>query len=238
MRKTLILVAAALIVAMPAFATYWVVLKDGTKYAAKAKPTVTNGKAIIALESGSTIAVDVANIDVAKSEETTKYGGGKVIATDTDHDNEVTPGQKESLGQAIKLRRLQAQQQQQAETATAPPVTSAAGSLPNDVIEKFARAYENVGIYEQKVTSPSAHAVRCELTVDTEERVFNAISATSFLITRNAGSAGTQIDVVELFMKTTTGGAAGRFQMTRDDALAIDGKTISREEYFVRKVIY
>jgi hypothetical protein len=55
---------------------------------------------------------------------------------------------------------------------------------------------------------------------------------------RNAGEDGTQIDIVELFMKTTTGGAAGRFQMTRADAEALDKRTISQQEYFIRKVIY
>jgi hypothetical protein len=237
MRKSLIIFAAALLLSAPAFATYWVVLKDGTKYAAKEKPTVVNGKAIVHLESGSTISVDPASIDVAKSEQTTKYGGAQVLDTDANHDTEQTHQQKESLGAAIKLRHLQAQAQKQEETAAAAPVTPASGVLPNDVIDKFSRAYENVGIYEQKVTSPAKNTLHVELTVDTEERVFNAISATSFLISRNAGTTS-QIDMVELFMRTTTGGAAGRFQMTRDDALALEGKTMSREDYYVRKVIY
>jgi hypothetical protein len=47
-----------------------------------------------------------------------------------------------------------------------------------------------------------------------------------------------KLDVVELFMKTTTGGAAGRFQMTRADAEALDKRTMSQQDYFLRKVIY
>jgi hypothetical protein len=237
MRKSLILIAAALVISMPAFATYWVVLKDGTQYKAKAKPNVVNGKAVIQLESGSTVTVDANLIDAAKSEEVTKLGGGKVLAVDTDHDND-KPVPMESLGQAIKLRKLQQQQQQQSEKEAPVPPPPPVSTLGHDVMDKFARAYENVGIFEQKVTSPGPHSLRCELTVDAEERVFNAISATSFLITRNAGVPGVQIDMVELFMKTTTGGSAGRFQMSRDDAMAIDNKTIGREEYYVRKVIY
>jgi hypothetical protein len=54
----------------------------------------------------------------------------------------------------------------------------------------------------------------------------------------NAGVQGVQIDVVELFMKTTTNGAAGRFQMTRDDAQALTDHKISQQEYFVRRVIF
>lgn len=235
MRKALMIVAVAVFVSMPAFAAYWVVLKDGTKYHAKTKWTVVNGKAVIPLMNGSTIAVDLASIDMAKSEETTRLGGGKMIAMDQE---EAPMKSQSSLGTAIKLRKLQQQQAAAAATETTATAPPSASNLSNEVIDKFARAYENVGIYEQKVTSPAPFSLRVELTADSEDKVFNAISATSFLISKNAGVPGTQIDVVELFMKTTTGGAAGRFQMTREDAKALETKQIAREDYFVRKVIY
>ena len=38
------------------------------------------------------------------------------------------------------------------------------------------------------------HSLRAELTADNEEKVFNAISATSFLVVRNAGVPGAQVD--------------------------------------------
>ena len=110
--------------------------------------------------------------------------------------------------------------------------------LSSEVLNKFERAYENVGIFEHKITPTGAHTLRAELTADNEEKVFNAISATSFLIVRNAGVSGAQVDSVELFMKTTTGGSSGRFQMARDDAGALDNKSLTREEYFIRKVLY
>jgi hypothetical protein len=88
------------------------------------------------------------------------------------------------------------------------------------------------------VVSTGARSLRADMTVDTEDRVFNAISATAFLIVKNAGVSGAQIDVVELYMKTTVNGAAGRFQLTRADAEALTNHTISQQEYFVRKVIY
>jgi hypothetical protein len=106
------------------------------------------------------------------------------------------------------------------------------------VLQKFERAYENVGIFEHKVTSLNSHTVHVELTADSEEKVFNAISATAFLAVRDAGVPGVKLDMIELFMKTTMGGSSGRFQMTREDALALDNKQISKEDYFVRKVIY
>src|SRR6185436_1049343 len=125
-----------------------------------------------------------------------------------------------------------------ATAAATPELALRAGAVSEQVIEKFKRAYENVGIFEQDVKSTGGASLRAELTADSEDKVFNAISATSFLMVRNAGIAGAQLEMVELFMKTTNGGSAGRFQMTRADANALDQRTISQQEYFVRKVLY
>lgn len=242
MKKTLTIIACTLAFAVPAFARYIVVLKNGTRYTAKEKWTVKNGKAIILLENGQSLQVDPALIDVAKSEQVTKIGISSANVLD-----DGTPAAKPqttpapSLGSQIKLRKPSQQKAETPEPAkpsTAAPLAPGAGTMPASVLDKFQRAYENVGIFEHKVESNGARAIRAELTVDTEERVFNAISATSFLMVRNAGEDTTQIDIVELFMKTTTGGAAGRFQMTRADAEALDKRTISQQEYFIRKVIY
>jgi hypothetical protein len=236
MRKSLVAVGAALLLSTQAFATYYVVLKDGTQYRAKAKWTIVNGKAIVALENGQTLQLDPNGIDVAKSEEATKYGGGSVLAQ---QQTQTTPQkqQQSALGAAFKLRKLPGEQ---ATTTNAPPpVAPVTGPvLSNEVLSKFEQAYENVGIFEHTLTATGLHTLRADLTADNEEKVFNALSATAFLIMRNAGVANTQVDMVELFMKTTTGLSSGRFQMTRADAQAIDTKAITREDYFVRKVIY
>lgn len=233
MRKWLITFGAVALLAAPAFATYWVVLKDGSKYSAKAKWTVVNGKALVALNNGSTISLDPNAIDAAKSEEMTRMGGGSILAVGESAPKPVQP-QQSSLGANVRLRKLPGQQPT---TSTAPPpIPPTKGPLLGaDVLSKFERAYENVGIFEHTLTPTGAHSLRAELTTDNEEKVFNAISATSFLIVRIPGN---QVDLVELFMKTTMGGAAGRFQMTRLDAQALDTKQMSREDYFIRKVIY
>lgn len=244
MKKTLTLTLLLALVAVPSFARYIVVLKDGTRYAAKAKWTVVNGKAVVRLENGQSLSLDPALIDVAKSEELTKVGMTSATVMDMNTKPAEAPKQQQpSLGSQIKLRRPGARQEQQAASPSAAPSASlpaitGSGSMSAEVLDKFDRAYENVGIYEKKVVSSGATSLRAELTVDTEERVFNAISATSFLMVRNAGVDNIRIDTVELFMKTTTGGAAGRFQMSRADAEAIDKRTMSQQDYFVKKVIY
>ena len=245
MKKSLTLLVFAVLFAVPAFARYIVVLKDGTRYSAKAKWTVVKGKALVLLENGQALQFDPSLIDVARSEQMTKIGSAQADVIDLNP--AAAPARKQpqqpSLGSQIKLRTPQQQEAAknppaEAKPATTPPVGGGAGAMPDIVLDKFDRAYENVGIYEKSVKSSGGRSIRCELTVDTEERVFNAISATSFLMVRNAGVEGQQIDVVELFMKTTNGGSAGRFQMTRADAEALDKRTLSQQEYFVRKVLY
>jgi hypothetical protein len=242
MKKVLLLACAALLVTANAFATYIVVLKNGQTYKAKAKWTMQNGKAIVSLENGQTLAIDPTLIDAAKSEQATNagLGGAKILNTVNTTAAPQAQQQEQGLGSEFHLKK----------TGTAAPVTPAPaqtapippaggnGTMSQEVLDKFARAYENVGLFEQKITSPSPGVVRADLTADTEDKVFNAISATSFLIVHNAGVTGADIKMVELFMRTTVGGSAGRFQMTREDAQALDSKQLSQQEYFVRRVIY
>jgi hypothetical protein len=238
--KRVLLLAVVVLVSVPAFARYIVVLKDGTRYAAKAKWTVVNGRAIVQLDNGQSLQLDPALIDPAASERMTKIGmaNANIVDLNPSASTPQNTQQAPTLGDQIRLRRNQPRPQPAAPASTSAVPIGGAGTMSAEVLEKFDRAFENVGIFEKKTTSTGARSLRADLTVDTEDRVFNAISAASFLMVRNAGVSGAQIDMVELFMKTTTGGAAGRFQMTRADAEALDKRTLSQHDYFVRKVIY
>jgi hypothetical protein len=236
MKKSLFLAAALSLVAAHAFATYYVVLKNGTVYRAKAKWTTQNGKALVSLETGQSLLLDPGLIDVAKSERATQTNGADLNTIDLSPQmGNTNTAQTSDLGSAFKIHKI---------TATAPSTPVVVASAPSgpllgsEVVDKFDRAYENVGIFEKKLTATGAHTLRAELTADSEDKVFNAISATSFLITRNAGVPGARVDLVELFMKTTTGGSSGRFQMTRADAEALDAKQMTQQDYFIHKVIF
>ena len=236
--KKLLLAVAALLVAVQSYADYIVVMKDGTRYRAKAKPTVANGKATFTLDNGQAMSVDANLIDAKKSDEVTKLGMGDVSVLGVEQVQQAPTQQKApSLGSAVRLRsRIPA-----ADPVPETPAKAAPAPVPNQlnsrIAANFERAYENVGIFEHKMAGTN-RVVRAELTADNEDKVFNAISATAFLILRNGGVDGVQIDMVELFMKTTTGGAAGRFQMTREDAMALNNKDLTIADYYVRKVLY
>jgi hypothetical protein len=246
MKKTILFVAAAALVTTQAFATYIVVLKDGTKYTAKTKWTMVAGKARVTLQNGQTLSLNLSDIDVAKSEEMTKLGFGQVSIIGQE---QATPAnaprqQQPSLGSTVKLRprgEFAAPAPPPGPTTSTPSAPTSAAPLADQVDarlkDKFERAYENIGIFEHKITGTNS-TLRAELTADNEDKVFNALSATAFLIVRNAGLDDMKIDMVEVFMKTTNGGAAGRFQMSRADAEAVNAKTTTLQDYFVKKVIY
>jgi hypothetical protein len=249
MKKSLVLFAAAAFLAAHAFAaSYWVVLRDGTRYQAKAKPTINGTRATIQMQSGGTLVVDASLIDPAKSEEMTRLGGGQILALErATSGTTAAPTTTSSLGSQIRLRKLPTQPQaaaaapQQANAIAATPSTG--GEAPPEVIEKFIRAFESAGVFEHKINSISKSAIHCELTADSEDKVFNVLSAAAFLVVHNAGVPGTQLDMVEIFMKTTTGGSSGRFQMTQADAQALYAGGIGPDrpklqDYFIRKVIY
>ena len=110
--------------------------------------------------------------------------------------------------------------------------------LGNEVTSKFGRAYENVGLFDAVITSTEPARIRVELTADNEDKVFNAMTATAYLMVHLPVLNGTRIDMVELFMKTINGGSAGRFQMTQADAKSLDSKLLTPPMYFVQKVLY
>jgi hypothetical protein len=238
MKKSLIAAVLATLAATQLFANYWIVTKDGTRYEAKSKWTMVNGKAMITLTNGNLLALDPSTIDVAKSEQVTRLGGGELLGVEQTPANS---SQKSTLGNTIRLRKLPPAQS--TAPAPAPPVEATPAGEPGaglgaDVISKFERAFENVGIFEHKLISTGPHSLRADLTADNEDKVFNTLTATAFLMMHNAGIPGAQIDAVDLFLKTTTGGAAGRFHVTHDDAQALEAKTITPQSYFVMKVLF
>jgi len=247
--KAALLVLTTLVATQALAADYIVVLTNGTKYVATEKWSIRNGKAIIKLKNGQSLQLDPTLIDAAKSEAATKNPMGNLTVLDTGSTPTAAPQSKQapSLGDVTKLRRQQntpppgpapgTNKQPARGSAQATSLATGAG-VGNDVLSKFTAAYENVGLYEYSVTSGAPNTVRAEVTADNEEKVFNAISATSFVMTRSPAVTGTRIDLVELFMKTTNGGAAGRFLMSREDAEILDKKQITRENYFITKVVF
>src|SRR5213593_3970460 len=115
MKKILLLLAAATLVSSPLLAD-WVVLRDGTRYEIVGKPAITGNQATFTLKNGQVVQVPAEAIDHAKSEEATRLGGGRVLATE--QRPAPAPQQTSSLGSRIRLR----QQEQAAQKGAQAPV--------------------------------------------------------------------------------------------------------------------
>jgi hypothetical protein len=244
MKKFTALFLFLVILAPSAFANYIVVLNNGTRYKAKEKWRVVNGKAILTLDTGAVMQIDPALIDVKKTDEVNRLGLGDVNVISVGKSGPAAPPAKpESLGSIASIRKID---------APAPPARTgrpgepeklsiapgSEGYLGNDVSSKFVAAYENVGLFESNVAPSAPYTLRIELTTDNEDQVFKALSATAWVMLRVPSITGSRVDTVELFMGTMTGGAAGRFRITPADAEKIDKKQITLADYFVQNVLF
>ena len=117
--KKILVAAVVLLTAFESYAAYVVVMKDGTRYRAKAKWTVVKGKATFVLENGQSVSVDANLIDAKKSDEVTRLGMGDVSVLGVEQTPQTeAQAQAPSLGTAIRLR------SRVPETATQQPSTT------------------------------------------------------------------------------------------------------------------
>ncbi|MGA7617602.1 MAG: hypothetical protein WBX15_20745 [Thermoanaerobaculia bacterium] len=248
MKKIAMFLLLAVMTAATSFASYIVILKDGTRYRATQKWTLSGGKALVKLEDGSVLQLDPKLIDVKKSEAMNQLGLGdvNVIAQEAPPAAEAPASRPVGLGSIARIRKLPGATNEAPDSSTAGPASSNStpvqgsgpGYLGNDVTSKFVSAFENVGLFGAKITASAPYKLRIEIPADNEDQVFKAISATSYMMLRIPEATGQRIDMVELFMATISGGAAGRFQMSREDAQNIDVKKISLPDYFLQKVLF
>jgi hypothetical protein len=238
-RKTALVAAAFLIFFTATLqASYIVVMKDGTRYRAKERWTMVDGKAMLALENGQTLQIEAGLIDIARTDEVNRSGLGdvRVIASPAPRTEPAAERQAEpSLGALTRIRRID---EPQANAPTNQARTSASPAIRPDVISRFNNAYENIGLFGTRITATSASTLKIELVTETEDQVFNALLATALMVNRLPGVSSTKIDSVDLLMTTIKGASAGRFLMTSSDAEAVDKREIPVQKYFVDKVIF
>ena len=197
MRRYLIQSLLLVFTAVTLHATYIVVLRDGTRYRARERWVVKNGKALVTLDTGSVLQLDPAMIDPAKSDELNRSGLGDVKILETGGNSapqEATPVARPSLSAMSRQRRAAAPATPdtsspaavRANAATPPPTSSSSKSISGNTefSLKLQKAYENVGLFDAKVTRPTESTIRVDVTADSEDQVFKTLSATAFVMAR------------------------------------------------------
>lgn len=228
----------ALFIPAAVSAQYVVILKDGKRYRAAERWKIVDGKALLRLESGTLMQLDPTLIDVPATDRANQsnLGDARVI------DRPQSPGATEtrpaepSLGSVTKLRGAQPSDRSRQADSVAP--SSSSGNVPQQVMDRYRNAYENLGLYDANIRATGPAALRIELLTENEQQVFNALSATAYLMERLPGTTNVEVSEVELNLITRRGGYAGRFRMNREDAAKLESKTITPQVWFVEKVIF
>lgn len=259
-RRTLTLagltLAGALLSALPAPA-YLIILKDGTRIEAAAKPIVSGRNYIFHDKLGAQKMIAISEVDPAKTDAANKenYRDAYILG-------EPEPMKKESDSAAKAPSLSEYIRQNRKSDLSAPPV--AAPAVPGDasaprsstqraasdreapapassnvldpiVQDAFLRAYQTTAARGTRVTQAGAGTIRVQVTTDAEAVVFSTLVSTARGL-KESRTAGKLVEQVELYMTTSAGENAGKFLMTPEDADGLLNGTVTPAKYFVANV--
>jgi hypothetical protein len=220
---------------------YTVKLKDGSIIFARAKYTVRGEKAIITLPNGTVTQIALSAIDVPGTEKYNRENPGNVIALDAP---QTEPGAipptavpTASLQDAIRSRRTRV------DLPPSNPVTSAEGGggpswqpIDQNLQAAFAKVFDGAGISQYRLQNFRG-ATKLLATANTEEAVFNTLSAAARALADYGAGAGGRTTSVEIALTTSSGENAGTFQMTTEHARLIVNGNVRVQDYFLKNVV-
>jgi len=252
-RRTLSLaglaLAGALLAALPAPA-YILILKDGTRIEAAAKPVVSGRNYLFHDKLGAQKMIAVSEVDPGKTDAANQenYRDAYILGQPEPMKKESTATAKApSLSEYIRQNR-KAEIAAPAAPAPAAPAdvaapretervaATAAGNVLDPVVQdSFFRAYEVASVRGVRMTPGSGGTLRVQAVTDGEAIVFGALVGTARGL-KEARTAGKAVEKVELTMTTSAGESAGRFVITATDADDLLNGTIPPARYFVANV--
>lgn len=251
-RRTLTLaglaLSGALLSALPAPA-YLIILKDGTRIESAEKPVAQGRNYVFKDKLGAKKMIAIAEVDPDKTDAANKenYRDAYILG-------EPEPMKKESDASAKSPSLSEYIKQNRKSDLTAPapsspvvpadaaapraserPAAAPANVLDPIVQDAFLRAYQAATVRGARVTQGAAGMIRVQAVTDNETVVFGALVATARGL-KEARTAGRLVEMVELYMATSAGENAGKFQMTPEDADALLNGTTPPAKYFVANV--
>ncbi len=223
----------------PAFA-YTVKLKDGSLIFARNKYTAKGTKAIITLQNGTVTQIALDSIDIPGTEKYNQENPGNVIAIDDPASREgappPAPPPTASLQDAIRRKRTRMDLPPSNPVTSLPEQGASGGSwLPveQSLEGAFTRVFDGAGIAQYRLQNFRG-AVKLLATTNTEEAVFNTLSAAARALADYANRG--KDTAIEIALTTSSGENAGTFQMTTEQARQLVNRTLRIQDYFLRKV--
>jgi hypothetical protein len=240
MKRILAALALAFVVAAPALFAYNVKLKDGSIIFARSKYEVKGKKAIITLTNGTVTQLDIDLIDVAGTEQYNKDNPGNVIVLvpgDASAPTQpmATPVPTASLQDMIRKKKMQLGAPPP-KSMSAPERSGTPGSwtqVEPAVDVAFRKVLDGAQITQYRLTMYRGKT-RLLATANTEEAVFNILSASARALA-DLVSRGKDAPV-EILLTTSSGDAAGNFEMTGEQARLLVNGQLAVADYFIRNV--
>jgi hypothetical protein len=237
MRRTLASAFLALLLVSSSALGYVIKLKDGSLIFARIKYTVKGEKAIITLENGTVTAIKLEEIDVEGSEKYNKENFGNVVALDTPDTRKPTPvadsPNSPRLQDYIREKKPRMSLPQPGEKPAADGSGPSFQQVDANLQTAFAKIFDGAGITQYKLTNFRGKT-RLLVTTNTEEAVFNALSAAARALSDpTSRGVNTTIQVV---MTTSSGESAGTLEMSPEQARQIVNGQLTTADYFIKNV--
>ena len=237
--KRLLGLGVVLLLMAAAASGYVIRLKDGSMLFARFKYDVKGTKAIITLENGTVTQIDLEKVDVPATEEYNKKYSGNVIALDTPEQKLLNqpggaPTPSTRLQDVVKNGHLHPP------NAPAGPAGSTADGGSWQQVDgltqaAFSKVFEGASIPQWRLTNYRG-ATRLLVTTNSEEAVFNALSAAARAL-RDLSDRGKDV-TVEIVLTSSTNEPGGTFDMTPAQARLLVSGALPVGDYFVQNVIF
>jgi hypothetical protein len=257
MRRTLLAVAALLLLAGPA-AAYTIFLKDGGRVEAREKYRVQGNMVIITLPSGATTQLPLSSIDVPRTERSnaSNFGDARVIEGPQARPTAPPAAGGPRLGDVAQPGRIAPPPPRA--TPTPPPAVVPEGDRSGnrtpagnvdllrtqrtplgriDVATALGTLLRNRGIesaafYEG--TQPGR--VLIEFTTNSEGAVFQALAGSALAMVDFEAQQPGEVPALEIFMATDRRQRAGQFTLTPERARELVNKEVDPTAFFLRYV--
>ncbi len=229
-------VCVLLLAAAPAALAYNIILKNGSILFARDKYTVKESKAIITLQNGTVVSYDLDQIDVPATEKYNKENPGNVIALETGRDARpaplATPQPKTTLQDVIRSRKMKLGVP--TPRAGESDAASSFQSVDPTVDQAFRKILDGASISQYRLTTYRGR-VRLLATANTEEAVFNTLSASARAIA-DLGNRGKEVSM-DIVLTTSSGDSAGSFEMNGEQARQLVNGNITAADFFLKNVV-
>ena len=240
MKRIALPVFAAIVLAFaaaPLFA-YSVKLKDGSIIFARTKYEVRGKKAIITLQNGTVTSVDVDLIDIPGTDQYNKDNPGNVLV--------IEPGTEKQPSVStvpapptVSLQEIIRRKNVKLGAPTGRPgsevnAATAQQQVDMQVEQTFRKVLDGANINQYRLSN-SKGKVRFLATANTEEAVFNTVSAAARALAE-LGGRGKDV-AVEIVLTTSAGESGGNLEMTPEQARLLVNGNMTVAEYYVKNVI-